>query len=122
MARGLVLFGVARCVRNNFTVLVGTKQLKKRGKKTGEEIPEYERFNLLTPIGYEINFLRRKVRNAVRPLVMGRRNSVELVLQRWPQVATVVGEVISQLPKGVKLTFGWTTNEEGNTLFVIERV
>lgn len=103
-------------------ILVETKlkDVKKDGKKTGEkkEVQVFERFTTATPVGYDMPELRFRVRELAREVALGRRRRAELVLERFPQVNTVRGEVMSMFP-GVNA--GFSTKEEGNTLFVIEK-
>jgi hypothetical protein len=104
---------------------VGTKK-RKKGKKAGPVVEDeliYERFSLRTPVGYVIEPLRRKLRGVVSALLKhpNKNAKVEISLERFPQVGTVMGEINAGLPKAQRVTFGYTTKEEENTLFVIER-
>lgn len=118
--RGGLSVGLVKCRNTHYEVQVDTKKRKKKGGEEVEE-PVFERFWLQTPIGYCVRALRNKLRNLVKPIVRGERKKVEIVLERWPQVNTVMGEINAGLPKDKRLRFGYTTNEEENTLFVIER-
>ena len=106
---------------------VGIKKPKQgKGKKSGPVVEDelvYERFSLSTPVGYVIGPLRLKLRGLVRALLRhpNSRAKIEFSLERFPQVGTVMGEINANIPKAQRVTFGWTTKEEENTLFVIER-
>jgi len=105
-------------------VPVGTKLRKqKKGKKKDGDKSDteiiMERFFSQSPCGYIIGPLRKKMRAAFLKVVNGDKKKVELVLERFPQVNTVMGELQATLPKKDRLSFGWTTNDEANTLFHI---
>lgn len=110
-------FGSVKLARRKYNVKVGEKTKKKKGKK--EKIEVRERFSLFAPVGYDIRALRTRIREAFH-LILNGANKVELALDRFPQVHTVVGELKSQFP-GVKFTAKWTNDEEENVLFVIKR-
>jgi len=110
-------FGNVKLARRKYDVKVGEKTKKKKGKK--EKVEVRERFSLFAPIGYDIRALRTRINEAFN-LILNGANKVELILDRFPQVHTVVGELKSRFPR-VKFTAKWTTDEEQNTLFVIER-
>lgn len=115
-----MIFGEVKLKRTRFEIPAETKQRK--NKKTGEvtEVTVYERFNYPAPYAYDIRQLRKKLKKAFQSIANGAKK-VELVLYRYPQVHTVVGEMRAMFPK-LKLTAGWTTDDELNTLFVVERV
>ena len=106
--------------RTHYEVQSGVK--KRKDKKTGKtiETPQFERFNLMTPVGYDMADLKAKLKPLVRAIVNGERKEVEVVLERFPQVGTVMGQLRAEF--GKTFTFGYTTKEEGNTLFRISRV
>jgi hypothetical protein len=115
-------FDVVKVRRERLSVQVGTKKKRKKG---GEEIeiPVYEEWWNHTTSGYKTNALRKIMRMAARRVAFGSRKTmkegVELVLQRFPQVNTVMGE-LKHAFKGVKLVGAYTTKEEGNLLYVIK--
>jgi len=117
--------GLCKCRAEHIQVAVGAK-LHKSKKQGGEPIEEiiYERFWGQTPVGYLIDPLRAKMLKAAKAVIDNPRASAkaELVLERFPQVWTVAGEINARLPKEQRLHFGYTSDEEENTLFVIEKV
>lgn len=104
-------------------VAIGTRLHNRKGKSEPVEETQYERFHLIAPIGYKMEHLRTLLGKAVNSVVKNDRKSakMEFVLERWPQVNTVMGEINAQLPKTQRVRFGYTTKEEENTLFVIEK-
>lgn len=103
-----------------FEIAAGNKKVKGRDGKhfVVEQNIELEGDS---PVGYDIDYLRLRLNRLSRPVVTGAQKKVEFHIDRFPQVATVMGEINARMPKGQKLQCGWTTNDETNTLFVIER-
>ena len=114
-----MIFGDVKLSLTNYSVVVGTRMKRIRGTKKYEEVAIIERFTLPTPSGYDVTRLRSKLTAAVQRIKNGAKK-VELSLYRWDQVNTVMGEMKAKFP-GLKFSFGWTTQEEENTLFVIKR-
>ena len=113
--------GLVKCRNQEITRQTGTKQRKLKGHDEPIEEPVMTTFWNITPMGYDIDGLREKLKTACAPIIAGERKRVELSLERFPQVGTVMGEILAQMPKKKRLRFGYTTKEEENTLFVIER-
>jgi len=117
--------GCCRVRSSFFEIQVGTKKQKKQKKNKGKSVaieePSYERFYLQAPHGYLMEPLRKEMTEAFNRVVLGTVNKVELVLDRFPQVNTVMGELIASVPKTKRPSFGYTNKDESNTLFVIER-
>jgi hypothetical protein len=119
--RHSIRFGnICKCRAEFHEVQTGTR--KRKGKdKDAEPEPVYERFWSQTPFGYRMDYLRPLMKDAVRRVTSGETKKVELNLLRYPQVHTVMGELVAQMPKAQRVRFGYTTKEEENTLFVIEK-
>ncbi len=113
--------GLVKCRRQRLTVQTGTKQRKLKGHDEPIEEPVMETFECVTPVGYDVDALRMKLAKECAPIIRGDRSRRELSLERFPQVGTVMGEINAQIPKAKRLKFGYTTDEDKNTLFVIER-
>jgi hypothetical protein len=114
-----IRIGEVLCEETFYQAAVATKIREKKGREPVEEIT-YEKFKLFSPSSYVISLLRKRVKKEVSRILSGERNKVSLSLERWPQVATVMGEIKSSTKKN--LSFGYTSKDEENTLFVIELV
>lgn len=112
-------FGMALCTFKDYEVQTGTKKKKKKGGATVEEA-DYERFTLASPYGYDICLLRKYIREVFGAVLGGTHKRVEASLERWPQVFTVMGEILANTKR--KFKFGWTTMDEKNSLFFIESI
>ena len=72
------------------------------------------------PVAYDMVYLRSLLRGCIDDVVVGRKKSWEFPLIRFPQVNTVMGEMKAIF--GNTFTAGWTSDEENNIMFKIERV
>jgi len=121
--RHSIRFGtICKCRAEFHEVQTGTRKRKGKSKDAEPvEEPIYERFWSQSPCGYRMDYLRPLMQDAVRRVQSGKSKKVELNLLRYPQVNTVMGEILAHMPKAQRVRFGYTTEEEENTLFVIER-
>lgn len=112
-----ILVGMVLCSLKDYEVKVGERTRK---PKNGEPITEdvHERFALPSPFSYDIRRLRTHMRDAAAPILNGQRKRVEISLERWPQVDTVAGEIKANSKR--KLNIGFSSNDEEDTMFVIE--
>ena len=82
----------------------------------------YEDFTIPTIKGYRMDYVKSKLREMIRRLInnvkSGNKSPVEGSFEKLQQVNTAMGQLKNEF-KDFKFTFGWTTNEENNTLFVI---
>jgi len=115
-----MIFGDVKLRRTRF--VLESEKRQRKNKKTGktESVPVYERFSYLAPVGYAMGPLRNKMRDAFRRIANGDKK-VELVLHRYPQVHTVVGQMKAQF-SNLKIQTGWTSDDPRNTLFVVQRM
>jgi len=111
-------FGMFKCRTTNYKNQIDVKIRQSKGH--GEPIaePVYERFTLMSPVGYRIAELRKLLRSVVANMVRAERKEIFLVLQRYPQVFTVMGEIVTQY-RNLKLEYMFTSDAEENTLFKI---
>ena len=101
-------------------IATGNKKVKgKDGKRF--TIPQTEQLETDSPVGYIVDVLRRELWAKAKLVMSGKHKKVEFRLDRFPQVATVMGEINAHMPKGKKLVCGWTTDDITNTLYTIER-
>lgn len=84
-----------------------------------EEHAEF-RSDFPSPVAYDMDYLRSLLRGCIDDVVTRRQKSWEFPLVRFPQVNTVMGEMKAIF--GDTFTWGWTSNEENNIMFKIERV
>ncbi len=71
------------------------------------------------PVAYDMDYLRYSLRILIEDVIAGRQKSWEFPLERFPQVNTVMGEMKALF--GETFTWGWTSKEEHNIMFRIER-
>ena len=111
---------ICKCKSVRRVVEVGQRHTSKKQQEEGMPgTPIYEKFWSVSPIGYRMKHIRNILKEAVEGVIQKKRKRVELNLQRYPQVNTAMGEILNGIPKDKRPSFGYTTDKEDNTLFVI---
>jgi hypothetical protein len=99
---------------------VGSRRITDEETGARIDVPEYAEFLDYVPRAYTIPELKKRMRRIVANVVTHPKSFIRISLLRFEQVATVMGQLKAEF--GPDFTFGWTTEDEANTLFEVRHV